>query len=156
MSSCGTEYRQGSMLLRAARPITELLIICLLMILGLSFHVSAPNQELSNSFEAQFSIYLILSGFSTSGLDWFQANAKHVVPALSQVPAACLSGRCLQHGLNLLFLSGSLKQYMVAFSSTHTALLIHPQSLGSDGWKSVKLKGEKKLTFTEHLLGPKH
>lgn len=33
---------------------------------------------------------------------------------------------------------------MVAFSSTHTALLI-PQSLGSDGWKSVKLKEQRNL-----------
>lgn len=34
---------------------------------------------------------------------------------------------------------------MVAFSSTHIALLISPQSLGSDGWKTVKLEGESNL-----------
>lgn len=45
---------------------------------------------------------------------------------------------------------------MVAFLSTHTALLIPLQCLESDGWKSVQLKEEKKLTFTEHLLVSKH
>lgn len=95
-TSCsGTQCRWRGTCCLGQQAITGLLLVCLLRILSLSFHVSAFYQRLlwwiNSLFEAQFSTHLILSAYSTSGLGCIQANAKHVVPALSQVPVSSLS-----------------------------------------------------------------
>lgn len=137
------------MLLRAVEQSQRVPVIDPLKTLHLSFWVS-----MFQLIRSPVLILPLLIRLSTFELGWLQANAKHVVPILSQIPDSSLSLQKVSTvQAKFMFLSGSLKQYMVAFLSTQTALLISPRNLRSDVWKSVQLKEEKKLTFTEHLLG---